>query len=157
MLDKFDTAILSELQQDGRISNRDLASKVSLSNAPCWRRVRRLEQAGYIQGYVALVNAKSLGLTIVAFAEVCLDNHHAETIKGFDKVVQACPEILECHAVTGSCDYLLKIITADMEAYERFLSEILLQVSGLRAISTLFSLRQRKLSLQLPLPVAAID
>ncbi len=157
MLDKFDTAILRELQHDGRISNRDLAEKVSLSNAPCWRRVRRLEEGGYIQGYVALTDARKLGLTIVAFAEVSLDNHHAETIAGFDDAIQACPEILECHSVTGSCDYLLKIIASDMEAYERLLSATLLQVPGLRAISTLFSLKQRKLSLELPLPAALID
>lgn len=155
MLDKFDIAIIKELQKNGRISNRDLAKRVSLSTAPCWRRVRRLEEEGYIQGYVALVDAKKLGLSVVAFAEVSLDNHHAETIASFDRVVQASPEILECHSVSGSCDYLLKIIAPDMEGYERFLSEILLQVSGLRAISTLFSLKQRKISHQLPLPEPA--
>ena len=151
IIDRTDVAILSHLQRDGRISNRDLAEKVSLSTAPCWRRVRRLEKAGYIRGYAAVVDAKKVGLQIMAFAQISLDNHHPETIAAFDQAIQDWPEILECHSVTGpSCDYLLKIVVSDMDNYEQFLMNHLLQMRGIRSVNTLFSLKRRKATLELP-------
>ncbi len=150
-LDRFDTDILMILQQEGRISNRDLAERVGLSTAPCWRRVKRLEEEGFIENYVALVSPKKLGVQITAFAEICLDNHHGDTLAAFNQALEENDNILECHAVSGACDYLLKIIAKDMESYEYFLSNTLLQVFGIRSVNTLFSLRQPKHTLTLPL------
>ena len=150
-LDRFDTEILLILQRDGRISNRDLAEQVGLSTAPCWRRVKRLEREGYIEKYVAVVNPQKLGMQITAFAEICLDNHHSDTLAAFNQVLRENDNILECHAVSGQCDYLLKILAQDMESYEFFLSRKLLPAFGIRSVNTLFSLRQLKNSLALPL------
>ena len=150
-LDQYDRAILRTLQRNGRLSNRDLAEQVGLSAAPCWRRVRRLEEEGYIRDYIAQLSPHRLGFQVFAFAEVSLDNHHADTLVAFNEAVQSCPEILECHSVSGQCDYLLKIVEKDMESYEHFLSGTLLQVPGIRSISTMFSLRQQKLTRELPL------
>ena len=151
IFDRFDTAILNTLQTDGRISNRDLADSVGLSAAPCWRRVKRLEEEGYIEKYVAVVNSKKMGMQVIAFAEILLDNHHSDTLAGFIQAVDDNDEILECHSVSGQCDYLLKIIVTDMESYEHFLSKKLLQVQGIRSVNTLFSLKQPKLTLKLPI------
>ncbi len=150
-LDRFDTDILMVLQREGRISNRDLSERVGLSTAPCWRRVKRLEEDGYIENYVAQVSSRKLGMQITAFAEICLDNHHSDTLESFNQVLTDNDSILECHAVSGQCDYLLKIVAKDMESYEYFLSKKLLQVIGIRSVNTLFSLRQPKKSLALPL------
>ena len=150
-IDRYDAAILKALQREGRLSNRELAERVGLSAAPCWRRVKRLEEEGYIQDYIALVNPKKVGLQVFAFLEISLDNHHPETLQAFDDVVQTSPEILECHSVSGQCDYLLKVIARDMEAYEGFLSGRLLQAKGIRSANTLFSLKQSKMTRVLPI------
>jgi len=149
-MDKYDNKILHELQVDGRLSNRDLAEKIALSPAPCWRRVKRLEDEGYIQGYSAQIDHKKVGLTVIAFAEVILDNHHADTTDAFLRQVNQSPQILECHSVTGQCDYLLKIITKDMEDYEIFMSTKLLLSPGIRSVNTLISMRQNKQTAELP-------
>ncbi len=151
-LDRLDAAILKALQVDGRISVKDLAERVALSTAPCWRRVKRLEEEGYIEKYAALVSPKKLGLQVTAFTEICLDNHHTDTVAGFNQAVKENDNILECHSVTGQCDYLLKIVAKDMEGYELFLSNQLLQMSGVRSVNTLFSLKQQKYTMAVPLP-----
>lgn len=150
-LDRYDRTILQALQRNGRLSNRELAEQVGLSAAPCWRRVKRLEEEGYIQDYIAQLNPKTLGLQVAAFAEVSLDNHHTETLDAFNKTVESCPQILECHSVSGQCDYFLKIVEKDMGSYENFLSGTLLQIKGIRSINTMFSLKQSKLIRELPL------
>ena len=150
-LDRFNAAILTALQLDGRISIKDLADRVDLSTAPCWRRVKRLEEQGYIEKYTALVNPGKLGMQITAFAEICLDNHHSETVAAFNRAVNENDNILECHSVSGRCDYLLKIVARDMQSYEHFLSRELLQMSGIRSVNTLFSLKQQKLTMALPM------
>ena len=151
-MDKYDAQILHELQLDGRLSNRELSERIALSPAPCWRRVKRLEDEGYILGYTAQISQKKVGLQAIAFAEVILENHHPETIEEFLVRVADNKEILECHSVTGQCDYLLKIVARDMEAYEQFLSSRLLVMRGIRSVSTLISLRQNKLTSELPVP-----
>ena len=150
-LDRFNAAILTALQLDGRISIKDLADRVDLLTAPCWRRVKRLEEEGYIEKYTALVNPGKLGMQITAFAEICLDNHHSETVAAFNQAVNENDNILECHSVSGQCDYLLKIVARDMQSYEHFLSRELLQISGIRSVNTLFSLKQQKLTMALPM------
>ena len=150
-LDRYDLSILQELQKDGRISNRDLAERVGLSPAPCWRRLRSLEQSGVIRDYVALLEPKMIGLSIVAFAHISLDNHHADTVKEFDAAIQSTAEVLECYMTSGEYDYMLKIVVSDMAAYEKFFSDVLMQIQGVRNVSTSFAMRHKKLSTALPL------
>ena len=149
-LDRVDRRILDALQADARISNQELAKKVGLSPAPCWRRLRRLEEEGFISGYATLLNGSAIGLPIVAYALVTLDNHHADTVKQFDRLIQDRPEVLECHSMSGPNDYLLRIVAASMEAYEHFLSTQVLQLAAVRSVNTSFVLRTKKSTTRLP-------
>ncbi|MFT5134097.1 MAG: DNA-binding Lrp family transcriptional regulator [Gammaproteobacteria bacterium] len=151
LLDRFDIAILKELQVNGRISNRDLAERVGLSQAPCWRRLRALEEQSIISHYAAILNAENLGLSIIAFAHISLENHHASTVAEFDKAIQSSNEVLECYMTSGEYDYMLKVVAADMAAYESFLSDVLMQIAAVRNVSTSFALRHKKLTTALPL------
>jgi Lrp/AsnC family leucine-responsive transcriptional regulator len=150
VLDRVDRRILDALQADARISNQELAKKVGLSAAPCWRRLRRLEEEGFISGYATLLNGSAIGLPILAYALVTLDNHHADTVKQFDRLIQDRPEVLECHSMSGPNDYLLRIVAASMEAYEHFLSTQVLQLAAVRSVNTSFVLRTKKLTTRLP-------
>lgn len=149
-LDLPDRRILETLQRDARITNQDLAARVGLSPAPCWRRLKRLETEGFIQGYTTLLSAAALGLPIQAYALVSLENHHAETVSRFDQRVRERPEVLECHSTSGPNDYLLRIVAASMEAYEHFLSTQLLQLPAVRSVNTSFVLRTKKFTTCLP-------
>ena len=149
-LDRLDRRILEELQADARISNQELAKRVGLSTAPCWRRLRRLEQAGFIAGYATLLRAPAIGLPILAYAVVSLENHHPESVRQFDQLVMQRPEVLECHSMSGANDYLLRIVAASMEAYEHFLSTQLLQLRAVRSVNTSFVLRTKKFTTRLP-------
>lgn len=149
-LDRVDRRILDALQADARISNQELAKRVGLSPAPCWRRLRRLEEEGFISGYATLLNGSAIGLPILAYALVTLENHHPETVRQFDRLVQERPEVLECHSMSGANDYLLRIVAASMEAYEHFLSTQLLQLSAVRSVNTSFVLRTKKSTTRLP-------
>jgi DNA-binding Lrp family transcriptional regulator len=149
-LDRLDRRILEELQADARISNQELAKRVGLSAAPCWRRLRRLEQAGFIAGYATLLRAPAIGLPILAYAVVSLENHHPESVRQFDQLVMERPEVLECHSMSGANDYLLRIVAASMEAYEHFLSTQLLQLQAVRSVNTSFVLRTKKFTTRLP-------
>lgn len=149
-LDRVDRRILDTLQGDARISNQELAKKVGLSPAPCWRRLRRLEEEGFISGYATLLNGSAIGLPILAYALVTLENHHPETVRQFDRLIQDRAEVLECHSMSGANDYLLRIVAASMEAYEHFLSTQLLQASAVRSVNTSFVLRTKKSTTRLP-------
>lgn len=149
-LDRVDRRILDTLQADARISNQDLAKRVGLSPAPCWRRLRRLEEEGFISGYATLLQASAIGLPILAYALVTLDNHHADTVRQFDRLIQDRPEVLECHSMSGPNDYLLRIVAASMEAYEHFLSTQVLQLAAVRSVNTSFVLRTKKSTTRLP-------
>ncbi|MGC8518338.1 MAG: Lrp/AsnC family transcriptional regulator [Steroidobacteraceae bacterium] len=150
-LDRIDRRILATLQLEARITNQDLAKRVGLSPAPCWRRLKRLESEGIIDGYATLLSASAIGLPILAYAQVSLENHHAETVAAFDRLVRDRPEVLECHSMSGTNDYLLRIVAASMEAYEHFLSTHLLQQAAVRSVNTSFVLRTKKFTTQLPL------
>ncbi len=149
-LDRLDRRILTELQADARLSNQELAKRVGLSPAPCWRRLRQLEADGFISDYVTLLHAPAIGLPIQAYALVSLENHHPETVRQFDQVVNERPEVLECHSMSGPNDYLLRIVAASMEAYERFLSAHILQVRAVRSVNTSFVLSTKKFTTRLP-------
>ncbi len=150
-LDRLDRRILATLQLEARITNQELAKRVGLSPAPCWRRLKRLESEGIIAGYATLLCAPAIGLTIQAYALVSLENHHADTVAAFDRLVRERAEVLECHSMSGTNDYLLRIVAASMEAYEHFLSTHLLQLAAVRSVNTSFVLRTKKFTTQLPL------
>jgi DNA-binding Lrp family transcriptional regulator len=149
-LDRLDRRILAELQSDARVSNQELAKRVGLSPAPCWRRLRRLEQAGFIAEYVTLLCAPAIGLPIQAYALVSLENHHPQSVRQFDQLVRERPEVLECHSMSGPNDYLLRIVAASIEAYESFLSTQVLQLPAVRSVNTSFVLRTKKFTTRLP-------
>jgi DNA-binding Lrp family transcriptional regulator len=149
-LDRVDRRILDTLQADARISNQELAKRVGLSPAPCWRRLRRLEEEGFVGGYATLLNGPAIGLPILAYTLVTLENHHPETVRQFDKLIQDLPEVLECHSMSGANDYLLRIVAASMEAYEHFLSTRVLQLAAVRSVNTSFVLRTKKSTTRLP-------
>src|ERR1700738_2544195 len=149
-LDRVDRRILEELQGDARVSNQELAWRVRLPPAPSWRRLRRLEEEGFISGYATLRNGPAVGLPILAYTLVSLENHHPETIREFDQLVKDRPEILECHSMSGPNDYLLRIVAGSMEAYERFMSSHVLQIKAVRAVNTSFVLRPKKYTKRVP-------
>ncbi|HZX32309.1 MAG TPA: Lrp/AsnC family transcriptional regulator, partial [Rhodocyclaceae bacterium] len=122
-LDDTDRSILRELQADGRLSNAKLSEKLALSETPCWRRLKRLEAEGFIEGYQANLSRKKLGYGVVAFVQVTLGNHAGETPLLFEKLVAAMPEILSCHNVTGDCDYMMQVVSEDLDAYGAFVRD----------------------------------
>ncbi len=141
-LDKYDRMILEALQHNGRISNQELADSISLSPSPCLRRVRALEEAGLIDGYVALLNARKLGLTLVSFIQISMDKHTPDRFDMFERTIAAYPEVLECHLITGqSADYLLKVIVKDMDAFQQFLLQKLTRIEGVSGVHSSFVLK----------------
>lgn len=141
-LDRYDKQILEALQRNGRISNQELADSISLSPSPCLRRVSKLEEAGIIDGYVALVNARKLGLTLLAFISISMDKHTPDRFDLFEKTIGSYPEVLECHLITGqSADYLLKVIVKDMDAYQQFLLQKLTRIEGVSGVHSSFVLK----------------
>lgn len=124
-LDRLDLRILSQLQQNGRITNVDLADAVGLSASPCLARVKRMEQAGYIAGYGAEVRLEKLGETVTVFTEVTLADHHREDFIRFEAAIREVDEVIECHLVSGGYDYLLKFITRGVSHYQSIIEELL--------------------------------
>ena len=150
-IDRQDIAIIEALQSNGRLSNRDLAKKVSLSPSPSWRRLRALEDAGVIDHYAAVVDREKVGLTIMGFAHVTLHDHRAENVKKFDRAILGAPQVLECHATSGEHDYMLKVVAPDMASYQDFLSGYLLKIGVVRTVNTSFVLKQQKSTTALPM------
>lgn len=150
-LDAIDRLILAELQRDGRLTNQDLADRIGLSPSPCLRRVRRLEQAGVIAGYRAVVSPKAVDLEITAFVRLRLASHEGTTVDAVEERLRAIPQIVEAHLLAGDWDYLVRIVTPDFEAYEALLREHLRAMPSLSSIDTTFAFGVTKpLS---PLPV----
>jgi len=149
-MDKTDIGILKALQEDGRASAQQLSEKVGLSAAPVGRRVKALEGSGVIQGYSAQVDRSKVGLGCM-FAQISLERHSANTVENFERSVRDAPEILECYAVTGDSDFLLKILVESPEAYDRFLHRFLFNMPGIRQTRTIVALREIKHELRLPL------
>ncbi|MDH5778510.1 MAG: Lrp/AsnC family transcriptional regulator [Gammaproteobacteria bacterium] len=142
-LDRYDRQILEILQQDGRISNQDLADKIGLSASPCLRRVRALEEEGVITGYRALCDAKKLGLTLMALIHIAMDRHTPERFANFEKKISALPEVLECLLITGqTSDYQLKVIVKDMDAYQELLLNKITRIEGVSGVQSSFIMRK---------------
>ena len=136
MLDEGDRRILRILQQDGRITNQELAARCAMSPSACLERMRRLRERGYIRGYAALLDADKLGQGFLVFVEVMLERTTGDVFRKFSECVADRPEILECHMVAGGFDYLLKLRTRDMAEYRRFLVEVLAELPGVRETRT---------------------
>ncbi len=150
-IDKYDQKILDVLQKQGRISNQELAEVIKLSPSPCLRRVKQMEENGLIDGYVALLNAKKLGLTLMAFIGISMDKHTPERFTAVEETLTNYPEVLECHLITGqSADYLLKVIVRDMDAYQEFLLQKLTKIEGVSGVHTSFVLKSAINSTALP-------
>lgn len=147
-LDDLDRAILRELQANARISNADLAERVGLSASPCWQRVKRLEDNGYIEGYVAVLGQKQLGLPDTVIIEVTLEKHDDEVLERFGRALTDLPEVLEAYLTTGEYDYFIKVAVDGTEGYERFLRKSLYRIPGIRHTRSCFALRclKRRLS-----------
>ena len=150
-LDEKDVQILSLLQSDGRITNADLAKKVALSPPSVLQRVRALEKAGLIRGYVALLDPERLGLRLTALVMVRLSLHQERPIEQFRKSVQDIPEILECYHVSGEFDFLLKVVVKDIRAYEQLIREKITKIKGLGQINTSFVMGIPKQTTAIPL------
>jgi len=153
-LDVIDRKILQTLQREGRISNVDLAKRVHLSPTPCFERVRRLEQGGYIQRYVAQLDPQRLGMGLLAFVEVSLDKTSPLAFERFREIVADLSEVQECHMVAGGFDYLLKVRVTDMLAYRRFLGERISALPGVSRTHTYFVMEETKSTQEIPIPGA---
>jgi Lrp/AsnC family leucine-responsive transcriptional regulator len=150
-LDRADCRILEIIQRDGRITNVNLASHVALSPSPCLRRLSRLEESGVIAQYVGLVDPAKVGLGLIAYCEVMLDKKAPEARAAFRQAVLAWPEVLTCYALTGHWDYLLKVITQDLNHYSRFVMEQLLALPVVANVQSSFVLEKVKESTALTL------
>jgi Lrp/AsnC family leucine-responsive transcriptional regulator len=154
-LDRYDRQILAVLQEDGRISNLDLAERIGLSPSPCLRRVRALEEAGFLVGYRALVDAKALGLSLMALIHIAMDQHTPERFDAFEKAVSEIPEVLECLLITGQdADYQLKVVVKDMDAYQELLLNRITRIKGVTGVHSSFVLR--RVVNKTALPVTAV-
>jgi DNA-binding Lrp family transcriptional regulator len=150
-LDEIDRRILAVLQENARVANVELAATVGISPSPCWRRVRDLEQSGVISRYVTLVDPAALGLPVSVFIQVSLEKQIEPALERFERAVLARPEVMECYLMTGDADYLLRVVVADLDAYERFLMDHLTRVPGVASIKSSFALKQVKYRTALPL------
>jgi Lrp/AsnC family leucine-responsive transcriptional regulator len=143
-LDAIDKKILRALSHQGRLTNAELAEQVGLSPSPCWTRVKRLEQAGIIKGYAAVLDQAALGLPDTVFIEVMMERHDEAQLQRFEAAVKDIPEILECHLVTGEYDYVIKAAVGGTAGYERLLRDRLYRLPGVRHTRTSFALRSLK-------------
>ena len=150
-LNRYDRAILAELQRDGRISNVQLAGLVSLSESACLRRVRALEQAGLIERYVALLNQKEAGLPGTVFVHIALRREEQSELAAFEAAVQNIPEIMECYLMTGEFDYLLRVVISDMADFERLHNEAITRLPGVARVNSSVAIRTVRKTTELPI------
>lgn len=150
-LDAIDKRILRALQRNGRMQNTELAQAVGLSPSPCLRRVKLLEDAGIIDQYVALLKPAKIQLGLPIFVRVTLDRQDTATVEHFAAEVARLPEVMECHLMSGNYDYLLRVVTANLEEYQRFQMEFLTTIRGVRYVQTEIPLKQIKQTTAFPL------
>ena len=150
-LDRYDRSILEALQDNGRISNQELADRIGLSPSPCLARVKALESNGVIQRYVALASAAALGLGLTVFISISLKTQSKETLADFEAHIARHDEVMECYLMTGDSDYLLRVAVRDMAALERFILEQLSPIPGVEKIRSSFALKQVRYKTALPL------
>lgn len=150
-LDEIDRRILRTLQREGRIQNIELAEKVGLSPSPCLRRVKILEESGVIERYVALLNASKIGSGLTVFVRIWLKSQDADTVDNFTREIRNLPQVVECHLMAGDCDFLLRVVAADLDAYREFQVHYLTRISGVQSVKTEIPMQKIKLTSELPL------
>ncbi|BBB24719.1 Lrp/AsnC family transcriptional regulator [Amphritea japonica] len=150
-LDRYDRHILAILQDDGRISNQQLADQVGLSSAACWRRVKVLDEKGILKKHTALVSPEALGYDLCVLVMVTLIRHQQDDAIEFQQAVQGYPEVLQCFAVTGDADYVLRVIVQNMAAYDSFLNEKIFNLPGVSQVRSNFALREIKNETAIPI------
>jgi DNA-binding Lrp family transcriptional regulator len=153
-LDAIDLKILEELQNDGGLSNVELAKRVHLSPSPCLNRVRSLQTAGVINRYVAIANPAALGLDLNVFISISLKSQDKESLAAFEQRISEHDEVMECYLMTGDSDYLIRVAVANIAALEHFILEQLTPIPGIEKIRSAFALKQVRYKTALPLPRA---
>jgi len=156
-LDQVDLRILSELQDNARLSSADLAERVSLSTSPCWRRVKRLEEEGVISGYHAHIDPAQLGFQVTAFVYISLDRKDADSMRAFEAAVQTVDQVLSCHRISGRYDYQLMALAEDLQAYGVFGETYINALPGVKEVYTSFVMREVKAQGGIPLDRAVKD
>ncbi|HET9644270.1 MAG TPA: Lrp/AsnC family transcriptional regulator [Burkholderiaceae bacterium] len=150
-LDRFDVAILGELQRDARLSNAELAARIGLSAAPTWRRVKWLEEHGYITGYRAELDRRKIGLGVLAFVRLDADRNTGSATKVLEEAIRLLPEVISCHYISGAGTFELTVTATDLDAFSRFVTETLLNLPNVKDVHTSFSLGEVKAGGDLPL------
>lgn len=153
-LDAFDRKILATMQAEPALTVGALAERVGLSQTPCWRRLKVLEQEGYIARRAVVLDAHKLGFTVDVFAHVRLARHDEEKLNAFEEQVRGHPQVVECFSMTGESDYLMRIVGRSIEEYEQFLKKVLLHLPGVAAVNSSFSLKTVKMTTDLPVDPA---
>ncbi len=149
--ERGDTQILRTLQLEGRISNQELADRVGMSTSPCWRRVRRLEESGVIKGYQAILDRKKVGLGVLAFIQVQIDSHSEAEAQSFEQEVLKLDEVVACYSIAGGADFLLQVVAADLDSYADFAMAVVRRLPRIKAMQTMFVLKEIKPLSALPL------
>lgn len=150
-LDRYDIAILRALQQDARLSNAELASRIGLSAAPTWRRLRWLEEQGFITGYRAEIDRRKIGLGVLAFVRLDADRNNAAATRELEEAIRRIPEVIACHYISGSGTFELQVMATDLDAFSRFALDVLLHLPHVKDMHTSFSLGEVKSGGALPL------
>ena len=150
-LDRYDLALLRELQSDARLSNAELAARIGLSPAPTWRRVRRLEEQGYITGYRAEIDRRRIGLGVLAFVRVDAERNNAAATQALEDRIRGLPEVVACHYISGAGTFELHVVATDLDAYSRWAMETLFKLPNVKDLHTSFSLGEVKAGGVLPL------
>ncbi len=150
-LDKYDRLILKALQANAELSMNELGDMVGLSHTPCWRRVKRLEEAGFIVQRVTLLCPEKLDLSVTVLAYIIIESHDEQSLNAFETAVQDVHEIVECYSMTGDKDYVLRIVTPNVAAYERFLKQTLVHLPNVASVNSVFTLKKVKSTTELPL------
>ena len=150
-LDKFDILILKELQDDGRLTNAELASRVGLSAAPCWRRVRALEENGFIKGYRAEIDRHKIGLGVLAFVRLDAERNRGDVTRELEEAIKKLPQVISCHYISGSGTFELQVVAQDLDSFSNFALKQLINLPTVTDLHTSFSLGEVKASSTLPL------
>jgi len=151
-IDAVNTRILELLQNDGRMTNAKLAENLNMSETPCWRRLKKLEEMGLIEGYGARLNRRKLGLGVMAFVQLSCSKHDLTATAEFQRIIDATPNILACHNTTGADDFLLIVVARDLNDYSAFVDSTLRCLPGVTSIRSNLSLKEMKASSKLPVP-----
>ena len=150
-LDKYDIAILRELQAEARLTNAELAQRVGLSAAPCWRRVRALEEAGYIRGYHAEIDRHKIGLGVLAFVRLDAERNTGDLTLAMEQAIAQIPEVVSCHYISGTGTFELQVVARDLDSFSQFARDVLLNLPNVKDMHTSFSLGEVKAGGALPL------